>query len=157
MTHEIEQKESAAERTSEVDRWYRDRRAGLWDVVADAPFVAGEFGFGSPIRAARTDVSDTGTAFKIVAEVPGIPKEKIEIRVRGATVEIRGEHATDEKSAGEFVHRERRFAGYYRALELPEPVVAAEAKATVENGVLELDLPKLHPGPSNDEVRVPVA
>jgi HSP20 family protein len=116
-----------------------------------------------PFRLARTDVADTGPAYRVTAEIPGIPKESLDIRVRGSSVEIRGETARDSKDAKEskksdetYVHRERAYAGFYRSLELPEPVVAADAKAKVEDGVLVLELPKVHPTPSDAEVKVPV-
>jgi HSP20 family molecular chaperone IbpA len=157
MTTEIQPQEGRAESPTEIDLLYRDLRAGFLDAFGFVPSVGWYAREGSFFGAARTDVSDTGKSFKIVAEVPGIPKEMIEIRVRGTNVEIRAEQTSAKESNGEaFVHRERRQAGYYRALELPEPVVAGQGKAKVVNGVLELDLPKLYPTPSNDEVRVAV-
>ena len=76
----------------------------------------------------------------------------------GSVVEIRGEQVEEKAEDGAgFVHRERRSAGFYRGLELPEPVVASDAKAKLENGVLELELPKQHPTPASPEVRVRVA
>ena len=162
MTNEIQQHESHSDLWTDLDRVFdelRERRSGPWDVRAFGPIYArlgpadGRF-----LRAARTDVTDTGTSYKIVAEVPGIPKDKLDIRVRGTSVEIRGENSeASEKKDGEFVHRERTYAGYFRQLELPEGVVAAEARAKVENGLLELELPKEHPSPANGEVRVAVA
>ncbi|HYA54299.1 MAG TPA: Hsp20/alpha crystallin family protein, partial [Thermoplasmata archaeon] len=61
-----------------------------------------------------------------------------------------------EQKEEHYLHRERTFAGFYRAFELPEPVVAAQAKAKVVNGVLELELPKESPTPSPEEVKVSV-
>jgi len=159
MSEAIQQRENRADPTADLDRAIDDLHAGLSEVFDFWPFAGrwvSQRGPGGPALA-RTDVRDTGKSFRIVAEVPGIPKEKVEIRVRGATVEIRAEQATDATEPdGAFVHRERHYAGYFRTLELPEPVVAADAKAKVENGLLELELPKLHPSPSNDEVKVAV-
>ena len=128
---------------------------GRWGPTFHLPVEAG-----LPARYLRTaplDVSDTGTAFRLTADLPGIPKEKLEIHVRGSRVEIRGESATStEEEARGLVHRERTYAGFYRAVELPEPVKATDATATVKDGVLELTLPKLTPTPSPDEVQVPV-
>ncbi len=123
---------------------------GYWTGTVPAPRPA--------LRAARTDVTDTGASFKIVADVPGVPKDALEIQVKGLSVEIRGEvtHEKEEKAKGEVVHRERTHVGFYRALELPEPVVATEAKAKVENGVLELELPKQRPTPPETGVKVAV-
>lgn len=160
MTNELRRNDKPAESAIDIDRMFNDLHAGFLDTFGFWPFGGSpvpEVRDGALYRAARTDVSDTGKAYRIVAEVPGIPKEKLEIRVRGTNVEIRGEATTSsDGSNGEYVHRERRYSGYFRALELPEPVVAAEAKAKVENGLLELELPKLNPTPTNDEVRVAI-
>jgi HSP20 family protein len=110
------------------------------------------------LRAPRMDVTDTGTSYKVVAEIPGIPKEKLDIRVRGASVEIDAESETETEAKEEhYLRRERAYSGFYRALELPEPVIGTEAKAKVVNGVLELELPKQHPTPSEAEVKVAVS
>ncbi len=109
-------------------------------------------------RAAPTDVVDTGKAYRIVAELPGIPKGLIDIRVRGTSVQIRAEKTTDTTREGpEYLHRDRTYTGFRRAFELPEPVVAAEARAKVEDGVLELELPKAKPAPAESETHVKVA
>jgi len=156
MTQELRPTDVSAQ----IDRAFDDLPTGLLEAFRGWPFGPWESPPGSSppgFRPARTDVTDTGAAYRIVAEVPGIPKEKVEVKVRGASVEIRGEYASStETSRGDFVHRERRSAGYYRALELPEPVVAQKAKAKVENGLLELELPKLNPGPTAEEFRVSV-
>lgn len=162
MTKEIQTKESRLDPFSDMDRAFDEMRQRLFDVWGIQPFGAAflpvEGRDANYFRAARTDVSDTGTAYKIVAEIPGIPKDQLDIRVRGTTVEIRGESAKEtEAKEGAYVHRERTYAGYYRSLELPEAVVATDAKAKVENGLLELELPKQTPTPSEAEVKIAVA
>jgi len=158
--HEIARREPTDPWT-EFDRLFDDLRGRFYGRLGGVPL--GAFLAEIPtdgarnLRAAPTDITDNGKSFKVVAEIPGIPKEKLEVRIRGSTVEIRGEsEKREEKTQGEFVHRERTYQGYYRSMELPEPVVAGEAKATVKDGILELDLPKLAPTPSPDEVKVPV-
>ncbi len=149
---------------TEFDRFFDDLRGRLYGSLGFVPFG---FSPGAPdpsesgataarnFRAAPTDVTDTGKSFKILAEIPGIPKDQLQIRVRGPSVEIRGESGTSsEKTEDGWVHRERTHAGFYRYVDLPAPVVASEAKATVKDGVLELELPKQTPTP--DEVTVPV-
>ena len=161
MTREIQKKETTSDPWTDIDRVFdemRNRLSEVWDLrpfgSLFAPVERFDSGF---FRAARTDVTDSGTAYKIVAEVPGIPKEKLDIRVRGTSVEIRGESSASTASKeAEYVHRERTYTGYFRRLELPEPVVATEAKAKVENGLLELELPKQHPSPSSAEVKIAV-
>jgi HSP20 family protein len=162
MTKEIQRKESRIEPWTDFDRAFDAMRARLAEVFGiepfGTPFSPGESPGAAVFRPARTDVSDTGKAYRIVAEIPGIPKDKLDIRVRGSSVEIRGESAEEKEENGtEYVHRERSYAGYYRSLELPEPVVATDATAKVENGLLELELPKQTPTPSPAEVKVAVA
>ncbi len=161
MTKEIEPRESPPDPWTDFDRAFDRMRRRFDDAWGVPPFGTAflplESGTTPRFRPARTDVSDTGTAYKVVAEIPGVPKERLDIRVRGSSVEIRGETSEEKGEDGEeFVHRERSYAGYYRSLELPEPVVAADAKAKVENGLLELELPKQHPTPSPAEVKVAV-
>lgn len=162
MTKAIEPKTKEHDIWGDFDRQFETLRSRFFDEWGLTPFgplaTTTPDGQGGFLRLARTDISDAGTAYKIVTEIPGIPKENLDIRVRGTTVEIRGQ-ATQEtrEKDGEYLHQERRYSGYYRALELPEPVQANEAKAKVENGLLELELPKLHPTPSPAEVKVKVA
>ena len=161
MSKAIEKQERQVDPWTDFDRAFEamhQRLLGAWGITPfGSPFGPIEPGSGGRLRAARTDVSDTGSAYKVVAEVPGIPKEKLDIRIRGSSVEIRGEN-TEEKVEKDhsFLHRERSYAGYYRSFELPEPVVAGEAKAKVENGLLELELPKQRPTLSPAEVKVAV-
>jgi HSP20 family protein len=157
MTKEIQTPNAPTDPWTDLDRALDAMRQRFVDAFGVAPFGPVADREPSYLRAARTDVTDTGTAYRVVAEIPGIPKEKLDVTVRGSLVEIRGEHAeAKEEQAKEYVHRERSYAGFYRSLELPEPVVAADAKAKVENGLLELELPKQHPTPSSDGVKVPV-
>lgn len=155
MTREIQERKHAADPWTEIDRAFDAMRRDFAEAFGIIPF--GSVEPGRALLTPRTDVTDTGKAYRLVAEIPGIPKEKLDIRVHGATVEIRGEHeATTEEAGEQYLRRERAYSGYYRAFELPDPVVAADAKAKVVNGVLELELPKQHPTLSEKEVHVPV-
>ena len=163
MTKEIKKAESPIDPWNDLDRALEQTRAQFYKALGLQPFgpAFAPLDFATVpqyFRAPRLDVSDTGKSYRIVAEIPGIPKEQLDIRVRGTSVEIRGEQAQEtERKGTEYVHRERTYAGFYRSLEMPEAVVGNEAKAKVENGVLELELPKVTPTPSSDEVKVAVA
>ena len=155
MTSDIQPRESDADPWTDFDRAVDAMQRRLAQSFGILPF--GPFDTEPGLRAPRMDVTDTGTAFQVVAEIPGIPKEKLDVRVRGTAVEIRAENESEtEPNDDRFLRRERFYRGYYRALELPEPVVASDAKAKVVNGLLELELPKQTPTPSDDEVKVPV-
>ena len=153
MTKEIQKREPATDPWTEIDRAFDAMRRRFAESFGIVPFEAFESEVG--LRSPRTDITDSGASYKVVAEIPGIPKEKLDISIRGPMVEIRGESGTETEEKGEhYLNRERSYAGYYRAFELPEPVVASDAK--VVNGVLELDLPKQTPTPSEQTVKVSV-
>jgi HSP20 family protein len=162
MTTELKKNESQTESGNDVEQLFDEMGRRFYEAFGIRPWGSlwtVESGPQRPVlRPARTDVTDSGTSYRVVAEIPGIPKENLEIHVKGSSVEIRGEKKTDRsvKDGEQVVHRELSQLGYYRALELPEPVLAADAKAKVENGVLELELPKLHPTPAETDVKVPV-
>ena len=155
MTHEIQTRESSPDPWTDFDRAFdavQRRVAESFGLLPVGPAETEPM-----LRAPRMDVADLGTAYKVVAETPGIPKEKLDIRVRGSAVEIRAEQETSTEAKDErYLRRERTYSGYYRALELPEPVVGSDAKASVADGVLELELPKQHPTPEETEVKVSV-
>ena len=106
-------------------------------------------------RASGTEVFDRGEAFEVVVELPGIPKEKIEVSIQGTRLKIHAEDgsgpAEDSTNAAEPAYRHRSFE---RAFELPEPVPASTIQAHAENGVLTVRVPKPKPAP---EERVPLA
>jgi HSP20 family protein len=149
---------------TEFDRMFDDLRHRLYDTFGVTPLFGPTLTSFAPLearvpalRTAAADVADTGKSYKILAEVPGITKDQLDIRVRGSLVEIKAESSkSTEKKDSDFVRRERTYEGFYRALELPEPVVATDAKAKLENGILELELPKQNPTPSPEEVKIAV-
>jgi HSP20 family protein len=162
MTSEIQTRKSRTDPWTDLDRFVDDLRQQFFHGLGVFPFgpvtaPAEAPSGGLLLRPARVDVIDTGKSYKITAEIPGVPKENLDIRIRGTSVEIRGESSTETRKEEESVLRhERTYAGYFRSLDLPEDVIATDAKAKVENGVLELELPKRSPAPSPAEVKVAI-
>ncbi|WP_416401887.1 Hsp20/alpha crystallin family protein [Alicycliphilus denitrificans] len=93
----------------------------------------------------KIDVKEDDAAYTVHAEVPGVPKEDINVSIDGNVVSLRAEvRQHDEKKEGEKVLRsERYFGSVARSFQLPADVDAAQAKARYDNGVLTLTLPKL--------------
>lgn len=88
------------------------------------------------------NVFSDGDDFVVVAELPGVKKEDLDIQVRGDTLRIHGKKsiAYDEKAS---VHRRERSAGEFdRTLSLPDGVDAAKVSAEYRDGVLTLRLPR---------------
>ena len=94
------------------------------------------------------DVKETDGGYTVHAEVPGVPKEDIQVSIEGNVVSLRAEvRQHDQKTEGEKVLRsERYFGSVARSFQLPVDVDAAQAKAKYDNGVLTLTLPKKQGG-----------
>ncbi|MBS0466107.1 MAG: Hsp20/alpha crystallin family protein [Proteobacteria bacterium] len=93
----------------------------------------------------KIDVKEDDAAYTVQAEVPGVPKEDINVSIDGNVVSLRAEvRQHDQKKDGEKLLRSERYYGAVaRSFQLPVDVDAAQAKARYDNGVLTLTLPKL--------------
>jgi HSP20 family protein len=91
------------------------------------------------------DVQETPDAFKLVASVPGVGADDVEITVLGDTVRIRGERREQHEEGGQdgrWLIRERRFGAFERSVTLPATVRSDAASADFQDGVLTVTLPK---------------
>ena len=88
------------------------------------------------------DVFSEGDDYVIVAELPGVKKEDLDIQVKGDTVRIQGKKVV-ELAADVSVHRRERSEGQFdRTLSFPAQLDAAKASADYRDGVLTLRLPR---------------
>jgi HSP20 family protein len=77
------------------------------------------------------------------ADLPGIKIDEVKIEVTDGTLTVSGEHEeTKEEEEKNFVRRERRFGSFSRSMALPAGVDSDDIEATVEDGVLEVSIPK---------------
>jgi HSP20 family protein len=80
--------------------------------------------------------------YVLVAELPGVKKEDLDIQVVGDTLRVQGKK-TIAYDAGASVHRRERTAGEFdRTLTLPAELDAEKVSAEYRNGVLTLRLPR---------------
>jgi HSP20 family protein len=91
----------------------------------------------------HVDVSETADAFKVAADVPGVPTEDLEISLHNGVLTIRGERAlasdVDEEN---FSRRERTSGTFVRQFNLPDSADQETVTAKSVNGVLEISIPK---------------
>lgn len=103
------------------------------------------------MRMAVYELADRGDKFELQVEVPGIEKEKIDVKATKYSVEISGKHSekteekTEEEKGKRYLYTERLYRSFYRNVTLPEEIVPSKVAAKVENGVLKVDLPKKTP------------
>jgi len=89
------------------------------------------------------DVVETPEAYVVRAELPGIAKDKIEVKVEERDVTIGVEFLEEVEANGKSLWKERNYGKASRAIRLPEAVDANAALARHVDGVLQLTLPKL--------------
>ena len=89
------------------------------------------------------NVRDSGDAFVVTAEIPGMKTEDLEIKIEGDTLTLRGERKPENVEEGTSYHRKERATGaFQRSLTLPGKVAAENVIATYKNGVLTVTMEK---------------
>src|SRR5512143_3899485 len=89
------------------------------------------------------DVVDTGQAFTVTAELPGLALEDIEIELQDNALRLSGEKKKEYKSDdGGRSYIERTYGRFERTIPLAAEVEADRVEAHIKNGVLTVTLPK---------------
>lgn len=93
------------------------------------------------------DVFEDDARLVVRLEVPGLAKEDIDIEVLDDALVMSGEKRFEhESSQGRWRVMQCAYGRFRRAVPLPVPVRAEEARASYKNGVLRVELPKADPG-----------
>ncbi len=107
--------------------------------------IAPEFDVFSNQRewAPEVDITEDAESITVKTELPGMERDNIEIDVANGVLSIKGEKKEEEEEKNKTWHRrEVRYGSFSRSFTLPTDVKADEAKASYENGVLKIVLPK---------------
>uniref|UniRef100_A0ACD5XIY7 Uncharacterized protein n=1 Tax=Avena sativa TaxID=4498 RepID=A0ACD5XIY7_AVESA len=93
---------------------------------------------------ARIDWKETPEAHVFKADVPGLKKEEVKVEVEdGNILQISGERNKEQEEKTDTWHRVERSSGrFLRRFRLPENARAEQIKASMENGVLTVTVPK---------------
>jgi HSP20 family protein len=110
-------------------------------------FLEDVFGPGAAIGEGRSspavDIRETDEALVIVAELPGVKQEDVEVTVADGALTIRGEREAGPADEGQVVLRRERTAGpFVRHILLPESIDGAAVTAAYRDGVLTIRAPK---------------
>jgi len=92
------------------------------------------------------DLAESAGEFIVWANLPGMKPKDIELTVDENSLTLQGEIQEEKTAEGErFYRRERRRGSFVRRIPLQAPVRAEAVKATFNDGVLEVRLPKVEP------------
>jgi len=100
------------------------------------------------------DIVEDDSGITLSADLPGVSREALQIRVDGDTLTLEAPIQLGEASELEPVYVERRAGRYLRSFTLSRELDSANVAATLKDGVLTLRLPKLEQArPRRIEVR----
>ncbi|KAK8964502.1 16.9 kDa class I heat shock protein 2 [Platanthera guangdongensis] len=126
---------------------------GIWSPfealtsVFDFPLSAPRSSYATDAAAfanTRIDWKETPEAHVFNADLPGLKKEEVKVEVEeGGVLQISGERKRESEEKNDRWHRVERSSGkFLRRFRLPENVVVDQVKASMENGVLTVLVPK---------------
>lgn len=136
-------------RMQSLARW--DPFAEMTDLRREMDQIFGEFFGRTPFSMAATeavwsplvDIHETRDSYLLMAELPGVKQEDIQVSIEGDTLTLKGERKRETEVTEDQYHRiERSYGRFERSILLPSVVDAGGVKATYRDGVLEIQLPK---------------
>jgi HSP20 family molecular chaperone IbpA len=101
------------------------------------------------------DVVEDATGITLVADLPGVSKDKLQLRVEGDQLSLEGELALPLPQGMQAHHAEVRLSRYRRAFTLSKELDADKVKAELVQGLLRVRIPKAeHAQPRKIAVQV---
>jgi len=108
-----------------------------------------------PTMLPAVDVVEDAGGITLYADLPGVPKDKLNLRVDADALSIEGEVALPVPADMEANHVEVELPRYQRTFTLGKELDSEKIRAEFQNGVLKLSIPKVeHAKPRKIEVRV---
>jgi len=108
-------------------------------------FAPTKFETETPPLTMRIDVSEKDNAYQVKADIPGVKKEDINVRIDGNVVQIDAQVKREKETKGngdKVLRSERYYGNVSRTFSLADDVDDAKAEAKYADGVLTLALPK---------------
>jgi len=97
----------------------------------------------APAWAPALDISERKDAYLVTVELPGVKLDDLTITLEDGLLTIQGERQFADDASDQQFHRvERRYGAFRRSITLPTHVITDAVQATVEDGVLQILVPK---------------
>jgi len=147
-------------RMSALTKWSPFRLSPSWDPFRELEEMRNRFfaelGRGRPIFRTEPEESFTPTEwmppvdieeddreYLLKAELPGMKKEDVKLKVEGGTLSISGERKEEKEEKDKKRHRvERSYGAFMRSFALPEVVLSEKVSAEFKDGILTVHVPK---------------
>jgi len=100
------------------------------------------------------DVFEDASGITLLADMPGVPKDRLDVKIEADTLLIEGQVAAQTPDGLEAVYAEVRVPRYRRTFTLSRELDTSKVEANLKDGVLTLRIPKqAHAQPRRIEVR----
>jgi HSP20 family protein len=137
-----------------MTRWdpFQDLRSAQDEMAQMSPMLAHALGLHAQQGSGRAtptawapalDISERKDAYLVTVELPGVDADDLQVTLEDGLLTIQGERHFAHDSSEQHFHRvERRYGAFRRSITLPAQVMAEQIEATVDNGVLQIMVPK---------------
>ncbi|MBA3909599.1 MAG: Hsp20/alpha crystallin family protein [Rhodobacter sp.] len=89
------------------------------------------------------DLVERNGGYELQAELPGMTRDQVEIRLSDGMMTIKGEKSAERvEDKEDYFLRERSYGSFQRSFRVPASVDVDKIEAKFENGVLKVTLPK---------------
>jgi HSP20 family protein len=95
-----------------------------------------------PVFLPPADIYETKDAIVVLAEMPGVPPEGVDLTLERRVLTIRGRSAAGDRTGYQRVYNEYTDGDYERVFTLSENIDRDRIEARLRDGVLHLVLPK---------------
>jgi HSP20 family protein len=108
-----------------------------------------------PFVVPPVDVYEDGSGITLLADLPGVSRDRLGVRVDGETLLIEAAASTAQPEGMELIYGEAQYPSYRRQFTLSRELDATRIEAALKDGVLKLQIPKREEArPRRVEVRV---
>jgi HSP20 family protein len=108
-------------------------------------------------KAPAINVIEDEQKYRLELAAPGMTKEDFKVHINrdgNLVIELEKKCDCQEEKKGKYIRREFSCSKFHQTLILPDNVEKDGIKATVENGVLEIELPKMQKAKAEEDKRV---
>ncbi len=91
----------------------------------------------------KCNIIDTAEDVQVIAEIPGLTKDDVNIKVESGVMTISGKQSAMTKDPEvKYIRRELKHSSFKRSFELGDTLDPTKISANFENGILNITIPK---------------
>ena len=99
------------------------------------------------------DVKENSKSFILVADMPGVKKNNIEVKIKENVLIIKGDNKLDdEKNNDDYHYSERKVGNFARSFKLPKSVIEEKISGNFKDGTLTITIPKAEKEKPNERL-----